>query len=291
MFDNILLLLPLPGRDYPVGYLISAIFLIIAIVLFVLSIFMKDNSEDEYDDDYEKEYRKSEYDGREEDFDRYGRPDETAAANLDDTTELRNLISEISEKEDLETTRMFKPVSVIPEIGRPGEEEGEEGYDDTEDAEERASDDYTDEEGLSKETTLWNDGNSFIREPMNGTGDFEENDNAENEAGSDTDEERDEDASFEHQYIRDEESDYGEGQEEKEDELSYRKIDDNDEYEREEERSFVRKGRGPKRRKADDYEDEEDDEPKVSGKSGMSFADEVRRLIEEEERKNKEKNK
>ena len=126
---------------------------------------------------------------------------------------------------------------------------------------------------------------------MNGTGYFEENDNAENEAGSDTDEERDEDASFEHQYIRDEESDYGEGQEEKEDELSYRKIDDNDEYEREEERSFVRKGRGPKRRKADDYEDEEDDEPKVSGKSGMSFADEVRRLIEEEERKNKEKNK
>lgn len=133
MLENTLLLFPLPGRDYPFGYLLAALFLIAAIVLFIISIFMK-NGDQRYDEEnYEPDpqqypenynnwdaydrtngifdeseyYEPNEYEEQYTRYDSSTQPVDTTPFSKE-TEELKNLVADVSE--ELETTRAFHPI-------------------------------------------------------------------------------------------------------------------------------------------------------------------------------------
>jgi len=100
---NMVFLIPVPGRDFPFGYLLAALFLIAAIVLFVISIFMQDkNAYDDYDDgygDYDEGY--SNYNLNEEIVDVQRDTEESVMKR--ETAEIKNLIiDEVNEINELE---------------------------------------------------------------------------------------------------------------------------------------------------------------------------------------------
>ena len=135
---NNLLLFPLLGSAYPFGYFIAGICLIAAIVLFIISIFMKDSSDyDDYDGDYDYD-DSDDYDGDyddendENENENYTPMEETQVdselekayynieAKRDDkeallkkeTVELKNLVAGVTG--ELGKTRSFRPITENP---------------------------------------------------------------------------------------------------------------------------------------------------------------------------------
>ena len=108
-----LLLLALPW-----GYLIAAAFLLLAIILFVVAIFMKDTGNQE---EIEHSYTQEQENTYESDFDRY--PAMTTEVDSETKADLKEMIAEPAE--DLGETKMFTPVMDIPEP-EPFEEPEEE---------------------------------------------------------------------------------------------------------------------------------------------------------------------
>lgn len=216
----------------PWGYLIAALFLLIAIVLFIVAIFMKDtggNYEGESEDDrYGKQEEVYENTSYEDTFDRY----QNVTDAEDAEGSLQDMIADTSE--NLAETKMFTPVVDIPEP---------EPYEEPITVEE-----INEEEAPEEVYTAPVSAFEAFAEP-------EESVNAE---------------------IEDEDADVKKVEEVPE-------AVETDEFEEVVPPKKALFGR------AAATENEEDDVPKPTAnkKSGMSFAEEVRRLIEEEERRNK----
>ena len=228
---------PLLLFSLPWGYLIAAAFLLLAIILFIVAIFMKDTRDQYQDDLVDEKFENSEAAYEEgsyvDSFDRYPN---TADAGVD-KDDLKDMIAETTE--NLGETKMFTPIVDIPlpDMVEEPIEEPVEVEEITEEAEAlyespiEAFDTFADEDADVK----------IVEEAV-----------AE-EAPEDVVEEVPEVAA-------EEEDDFAE--------LPPPKKP-----------LFTRMA----------VADEADDVPKpaVKTKGGMSFAEEVRRLIEEEERRNK----
>ena len=233
-----LLLLALPW-----GYLIAALFLLAAIILFIVAIFMKDTGDNYGDALEEKQSGQQEqaYEGTtyEDSFDRYPNlTDERETGAVPDESDLREMMADTSE--NLGETRMFTPAIEIPEP---------ESFEEPEEEPMEVFEEPKEEEEVFESPVV----SSFEQ--------FEEPEEPDVEEIPEVPEveEVDEDADV--------------------------KRVDTDAFEEElvlpERKRFWRSS-------ASDDDGEEDDVPKPApkGKSGMSFAEEVRRLIEEEEKRN-----
>lgn len=235
----------------PWGYLIAALFLLIAIILFIIAIFMKDtgtNEEGELEDDrygqQEEAYETASY---EDTFDRYQN-----VTDVDDTEDtLQDMIIETSD--DLAETRMFTPVVDIPEP---------EPYEETVEPEE-----------IKEEVP-----EEVYEAPVSGFGAFAEPE----ELPEDTDvDDEDADVKIVEEVPEKPMTEEVATEEEAAPEEIY-EAPEEDEFE-----EVVPPKKSLFNRSA--VAGAEDDVPKpvAKQKSGMSFAEEVRRLIEEEERRNK----
>lgn len=237
----------------PWGYLIAALFLLAAIILFIIAIFMKDtgeNYEGELDDgrydEQESTYDTASYNGT---FDRY----QTITEPNEEEENLKDIIAETSE--NLGETKMFKPVVDLPEP---------EPYEEPIEVEE-----------IKEETP-----EELYEAPASAFEAFAEPEEVDEEV---EDEVEDEDADVKIAEVPVEEAPVAEEPIEEvpvaEEPIEEEDADEFDEVVPPKKPLFSRPA----------VADEDDDVPKPAAKpkSGMSFAEEVRRLIEEEERRNK----
>ena len=227
---NTLLLLALPW-----GYLVAALFLLIAVILFIVAIFMKDTgelNEEQINDGTETQaYDNASY---EDSFDRYKN-----VADMQEEETLQTMIAETAEPEepveDLSETRMFTPVGNVP----PDEPEEVATFEDFSEPEEEFANE--DEDADVKRVELSADSEPEVEEPV-------------------TEEPIVEEPVVVAQALETEEDEF-------------------------EEVAPPKKSLFGRREEEDSAADVP--KPVEKQKSGMSFAEEVRRLIEEEERRNK----
>lgn len=225
----------------PWGYLIAGIFLLLAIILFIVAIFMKDTGE-KYDEELEtRRYKKTDKDdyetSYEENFDRY----QNVTENDTPDDSLQDMIAETSE--NLAETRKFTPIIDIPEP-EPYEEPVQDEVMEIEEAEELPEEEYA-----APVTTFADFAEPVMEEAV--------------------------------EAVVAEEAPV-EVFEEVAEEIPEEAAADDDEFEED-----IR----PKKKRFGRITDEADEDemevpkPVAKQKSGMSFAEEVRRLIEEEEKK------